>query len=187
MLYIAGRYLKEKGQLNGNTVVTTVMANLGLFKALERDGINVCSTAVGDKYVYEKMCQEDYVVGGEQSGHIIFKKHLTTGDGLLSALQLLAIMKDTGKGIHELRQGLRIYPQLLVNIRVTDKEKAMKDEEVLKAEEAVTEQLADNGRILVRASGTEPLVRVMAEAETDEICADAVDSVASIVKRKYGA
>ncbi len=186
MLYIAGRYLKEKGQLKGNTVVTTVMANLGLFKALERDGINVCSTAVGDKYVYEKMCQEDYVVGGEQSGHIIFKKHLTTGDGLLSALQMLTIMKDTGKGIHELRQGLRIYPQLLVNIKVTDKEKAMKDEEVLKAEEETAAKLGNNGRILVRASGTEPLVRVMVEAETDEICASSVDSVASIVKQKYG-
>jgi len=132
------------------------------------------------------MCEKDFVVGGEQSGHIIFKKHLTTGDGLLTALELLSIMQKTGKGVMELREGLRIYPQLLINVKVSDKKKAMEDAEVLAAEEQVNKDLNGNGRILVRASGTEPLVRVMAEAETDAICAEEVGKVVEIVKRKYG-
>ena len=186
VLYISGKYLRDCGELNGGSIVTTVMANLGLFKAMEREGIKVESTQVGDKYVYERMCEKDFVVGGEQSGHIIFKKHLTTGDGLLTALELLSIMQKTGKGVMELREGLRIYPQLLINVKVSDKKKAMEDAEVLAAEEQVNKDLNGNGRILVRASGTEPLVRVMAEAETDAICAEEVGKVVEIVKRKYG-
>ena len=161
------------------------MANLGLFKALEKENIKVSQTQVGDKYVYEEMCQKDHVVGGEQSGHIIFKEHLTTGDGLLTAIQLLTIMNDTGKGIHQLREGLKIYPQLLVNVQVKDKNAALKDPDILAESEKVTKELEGNGRILVRPSGTEPLVRVMVEAETDEICETMVDRVVQIVKRKY--
>lgn len=187
MLYICGRYYKEKGLLSNNTIVTTVMANLGLWKAMEREGINVAKTDVGDKYVYDCMIKNDYIVGGEQSGHIIFSHHETTGDGLATALAILRIMKETGKGISELCEGLKIYPQLLVNVRVADRDAAMKDDEVLNAIAEVDRDLAGNGRVLVRASGTEPLVRVMAEAETDEICAQQCEKVAAIVRRKYGA
>ncbi|MEE3487891.1 MAG: phosphoglucosamine mutase [Bulleidia sp.] len=185
-LYICGKYFRDKGILTNNTIVTTVMANLGLWKAMEREGINVEKTQVGDKYVYDMMCRKDYIVGGEQSGHIIFSRHETTGDGLATALMILSIMKDTGKSIDELCEGLTIYPQLLINVKVTDKHKAMEDAEVQKAIAEVDETLKGNGRALVRASGTEPLVRVMAEAQTDEICAQVCNKVADIVKRKYG-
>lgn len=186
MLYICGRYYKEKELLEGNTIVTTVMANLGLWKAMEREGINVAKTDVGDKYVYDCMIKNGYIVGGEQSGHIIFSHHETTGDGLVTALAILRIMKETGKSISELCEGLKIYPQLLVNVKVSDRDAAMQDEEVLAAIREVDEELSGNGRVLVRASGTEPLVRVMAEAETDEICAEQCEKVAAIVRRKYG-
>ncbi|MDY5252059.1 MAG: phosphoglucosamine mutase [Erysipelotrichaceae bacterium] len=185
ILYICGNYLKAKGELVNNTVVTTVMANLGLFKAFEKCGINNVSTQVGDKYVYEKMSQENYIVGGEQSGHIIFSKHLTTGDGLQTALNLLKVMCDSQKGINELCEGLKIYPQLLVNIHVDDKNAVMADEEVLALVKEVEQELANNGRILVRTSGTEPLVRVMVEAETDEICHEKVYKVIDFIKAKY--
>ena len=187
MLYICGKHYRDLGILNNNTVVTTVMANLGLFKALEKEGIKAVQTAVGDKYVYEKMCEEDDIVGGEQSGHIIFKKHETTGDGLVTALAILQIMKETGKSIHELKEGLKIYPQLLVNVRVTDKNSVLNDEDVQKAIEEVNGNLDGNGRLLVRPSGTEPLLRVMAEAETDEICEREVNKIADIIREKYGA
>ena len=186
VLYITGKYFRDRGELKNDTVVTTVMANLGLFKAMEREGLRVVSTQVGDKYVYEKMVEEDDIVGGEQSGHIIFKEHEATGDGLVTALMFLTIMKDTGKDAMQLREGLKIYPQLLVNVRVRDKEEAMNDPEVLEAIAKVNEHLANNGRLLVRPSGTEPLVRVMAEAETDEICAEEVGIIADIVRRKFG-
>ena len=186
VLYICGKYLKAKGELNNDTVVTTVMANIGLFKALEREGIKVAQTAVGDKYVYEQMCKEDDVIGGEQSGHIIFKKHATTGDGLMTALAILEVIKDTGKTIEELMDGLRIYPQLLVNVEVKDKQSVLDDKEIQAIIEEVNQNLEGNGRLLVRPSGTEPLLRVMAEAETDEICAEEVNKVASIIKEKYG-
>jgi len=162
------------------------MANLGLFKALEREGISTAKTQVGDKYVYELMCAEDDVVGGEQSGHIIFRPQETTGDGLVTALMILKIMKETGKTVSELMEGLKIYPQLLVNVKVSSKQNAMDDADVNKAIEEVNEHLAGNGRLLVRPSGTEPLIRVMAEAETDEICAREVARVADIVKAKFG-
>ena len=186
VLYIAGRYLKDHGMLNNNTIVTTVMANLGLWKAMEANGIEVQKTQVGDKYVYDCMCKGGFVIGGEQSGHIIFSQVETTGDGLVTALMITKIMRETGKTIDELCEGLVIYPQVLVNVPVTDKEAAMKDPEVLAAVEKVDTTLKGNGRVLVRASGTEPLVRVMAEAQTDAICQEQVDFVADIVRRKYG-
>lgn len=186
VLYICARYYRDKGTLSGNTIVTTVMANLGLWKAMEREGINVVKTNVGDKYVYEAMCRDGYIIGGEQSGHIIFKHHETTGDGLITALAILKIMKETGKTIEELREGLVIYPQLLVNVKVTDKTKVMEDPEVKKAVEEVDEELHGNGRVLVRPSGTEPLLRVMAEAETDEICDRVVGKIARLIQKKYG-
>jgi phosphoglucosamine mutase len=186
VLYISGKYFRDRGELNNDTIVTTVMANLGLFKAMEREGIKVASTQVGDKYVYEQMCKEDDIVGGEQSGHIIFKRHETTGDGLITALMFLKIMKDTGRTAEQLMEGLKIYPQLLVNVKVRDKQEAMDDPEVKAAIEQVNQELHGNGRLLVRPSGTEPLVRVMAEAETDQICDEEVGKVASIVRRKFG-
>jgi phosphoglucosamine mutase len=187
VLYICGRYYKERGELDNNTIVTTVMANLGLWKAMETNGIQVAKTQVGDKYVYDEMCRSGYILGGEQSGHIIFKKHETTGDGLVTALMITRIMKETGRSLAELCEGLKIYPQLLVNVKVTDKQKAMADPEVQAAVAEVDRVLKGNGRVLVRASGTEPLVRVMAEAETDAICQEQVAKVANLVKKKYGA
>lgn len=187
MLYILGRYYRDEGKLKGNTIVTTVMANLGLWKAMEREGINVEKTDVGDKYVYDMMVKKDYVVGGEQSGHIILKYHATTGDGLMTALAILKVMKKTGKGIMELKEGLKIYPQLLVNVHVTDKTKVMDDPEVQAAISDVDVQLHGNGRVLVRPSGTEPLLRVMAEAETDEICHKVCHRIAGLIEKKYGA
>lgn len=186
VLYACGKYFRDLGMLKNNTVVTTVMANLGLFKALEKESIQLVSTQVGDKYVYEQMCKEDDIVGGEQSGHIIFKHLETTGDGLVTALMFLKMMKETGKSAEELCEGLRIFPQLLVNVKVSDKNLAMEDEDVKKAIDQVNQELDGNGRLLVRPSGTEPLVRVMAEAETEEICEAEVEKVAKIVREKYG-
>ena len=186
MLYVFGRYFKDKGVLNNNTIVTTVMANLGLFKAMERNDIHIASTQVGDKYVFECMCKENDIVGGEQSGHIIFKEFEKTGDGLVTALMFLRVMKETGLTALELCEGLKIYPQLLINVKVSDKNAAMEDSDVNKAIEEVNSRLNGNGRILVRQSGTEPLVRVMAEAETDEICEREVNSIVEIVKNKFG-
>ena len=177
ILYICGQHMKRKNELNGNTIVTTVMANLGFFKAMERVKINTISTQVGDKYVYECMVKEDYVLGGEQSGHIIFKEHSTTGDGLLTACKLLEVMKETKKTAIELSEGLDIYPQLLVNVKVQDKQKVMESPLIKQAIEEAEKQLDGNGRILVRPSGTEPLVRVMVEAKTDEICQQMVQKI----------
>lgn len=187
VLYICAKHYRDKGILTNNTIVTTVMANLGLFKAMEREGIEVASTQVGDKYVYEKMCQDDDIIGGEQSGHIIFKRHETTGDGLVTALAIMEIMKEKNMSVSELMEGLKIYPQLLVNVRVSNKQTALDDAEVKQAIEEVNQELAGNGRLLVRPSGTEPLIRVMAEAESDEICERVVMKVADIVKAKFGA
>ena len=187
VLYICGKYYRDKGVLTNNTIVTTVMANLGLWKAMEREHINVAKTDVGDKYVYDCMTKNDYILGGEQSGHIIFSCHETTGDGLVTALAILKVMKNTGKSISELCEGLRIYPQLLVNVKVNDKTKVMDDPEVQEAIARVNKDLNGNGRILVRPSGTEPLLRVMAEAETDEICQQVCGQVADVIKAKFGA
>lgn len=186
VLYILGKYYRDEGTLTGNTIVTTVMANLGLWKAMEREGINVEKTQVGDKYVYDMMCQKGYIVGGEQSGHIILKHHETTGDGLMTALSILKVMKRTGKTLTELCEGLTIYPQLLVNVKVSDKTTVLNDPEINQAIASVEEELKGNGRVLVRPSGTEPLLRVMAEAETDEICDRVVGKIARLIQKKYG-
>ena len=183
ILYCCGKYLKDKQALPDNMIVTTVMANMGLFKVLEHEQIGCKITAVGDKYVFECMNKEGYVLGGEQSGHIIFKEHANTGDGLLTALKLLEVMKHTGKGINELTDALYVYPQLLVNVKVHDKEKAMQDPEVLEACARIEKELEGDGRILVRCSGTEPLVRVMVEAKSDELCHKYVYEVVEIVEK----
>lgn len=177
ILYILGRHMKDEGTLQDNMVVTTVMANLGLYKGLEASGIDYIQTPVGDKYVFEEMEKNNYQIGGEQSGHIIFYKHMNTGDGLLTALKLLETLKRTGKTIQELSEGLFIYPQLLLNVRVKDKNAVMEDEGLKAVIQEAEAKLEGNGRILVRPSGTEPLVRVMAEAATDESCADCVKTV----------
>lgn len=182
VLYACGKYLKEKGMLKNNTVVTTVMANLGLFKVFDKMNINLVSTKVGDKYVYEEMVKNDYILGGEQSGHIIFSDYLTTGDGLLTALNLLFVMKSLNKNSNEIANGLKIFPQLLVNVKVKDKESVLNDEMINKEIKNVEETLNNNGRILVRPSGTEPLIRVMVEAETDEICHEMVYKIVDLIE-----
>ncbi len=182
ILYICSRYMKSVNRLNKNMCVTTVMANLGLYKALNANKIDYVQTPVGDKYVFEEMQKNDYYLGGEQSGHIIFYENAVTGDGLLTALKLLEIMKDTGKSLEELSEGLFIYPQLLKNVKVNDKEAALKDEALWKVVKEVEDELKDEGRILVRPSGTEPLVRVMVEAKTDELCQQYVQRVVDFIE-----
>lgn len=184
ILHICGKYMKKKGLLKDDTVVTTVMANLGLYKCFEKGGINSVKTAVGDKYVYESMVANDYKIGGEQSGHIIFKDFETTGDGLFTALRLLDVMVNEKKSLKELGEDLFIYPQLLVNMHVEDKQAVLEDEEVNALIKEIEKELGDEGRILVRPSGTEPLLRVMVEAKTDEICHDYVYRVIDFVKEK---
>ncbi|MBE5932919.1 MAG: phosphoglucosamine mutase [Lachnospiraceae bacterium] len=184
ILYICGKYLRDKGRLNNNTVVTTVMSNLGLYKAFDAEGISYEKTAVGDKYVYENMMENGHILGGEQSGHIIFSKNARTGDGVLTSLKVMEVMIENKSSLSELTRELKIFPQLLVNVRVSSKDAVMNDEDVLAATNKVEEQLGDNGRILLRQSGTEPLIRVMVEAETDEICKECVDSVVKVIKDK---
>ena len=184
ILYIYGKYMKERGKLENNTVVTTVMSNFGLYKAFDEAGINYAKTAVGDKYVYEYMTKNNCILGGEQSGHIIFSKYASTGDGILTSLKMMQVMLGRKKKMSELMEGLTIYPQVLENVRVTDKKAAQDDAAVQAAVQAVTEALGDTGRILVRESGTEPVLRVMVEAETKEICQKYVSQVVDVVKEK---
>jgi len=184
IIYACGVHMKEQGLLVKNKVVTTVMANLGCYKALERAGIDYEQTQVGDKYVYECMVKNDYQLGGEQSGHIIFKQHATTGDGLLTALKLLEVMSAKKQTISEITKDLYIYPQLLKNVRVKDKQKALHDQDLLELTRKIQEELGDEGRILVRPSGTEPLVRVMVEAKTDELCAKYVGQCVELIQNK---
>ena len=162
--YIYGCYMKERGKLLNNTVVTTVMSNFGLYKAFDEQGIGYAKTAVGDKYVYEYMAKNGCRIGGEQSGHIIFSKYASTGDGILTSLKMMEAMLAKKKPMSELAAALKIYPQVLENVRVTDKKAAQNDEAVQAAVKKVSEELGDTGRILVRESGTEPVVRVMVEA-----------------------
>lgn len=184
ILYIYGRYMKERGKLIGNTVVTTVMSNFGLYKALDELDIGYAKTAVGDKYVYEYMQQHGCRIGGEQSGHIIFSKYASTGDGILTSLKLMEVMLARKKPMSELAAPLKIYPQVLENVKVTDKTAAQNDADVQAAVKAVAEALGDTGRILVRESGTEPLVRVMVEAPDKETCQKHVDSVVNVIREK---
>ncbi|WP_462412616.1 phosphoglucosamine mutase [Neobacillus sp. Marseille-QA0830] len=186
ILYICGKYMKETGRLKHNTVVSTVMSNLGFYKALENHQIQSIPTAVGDRYVVEEMKQNGYNLGGEQSGHIIFLDYNTTGDGLLTGLQLVNIMKLTKKPLSELAGEMQKFPQKLVNVRVTDKHHVTDNGQVKEVIEAVEAEMAGNGRILVRPSGTEPLVRVMAEAPTEELCETYVDRIVAVVEAEMG-
>ena len=184
ILYIYGRYMKDRDKLVGNKVVTTVMSNFGLYKAFDELGIGYEKTKVGDKYVYENMKENGYNIGGEQSGHIIFSKYASTGDGILTSLKMMQVMIGRKKKMSELSDGFTMYPQVLENVRVADKKAAQDDVEVRVAIKEVEETLGDKGRILVRESGTEPVVRVMVEAETTEICQEMVNKVVEVMKRK---
>ena len=187
ILYIAGKYLKKRGELEQDTVVATVMCNYGLFKSLERDGIKVLATKVGDRYVSEEMRKYNLSLGGEESGHIIFSKYATTGDGILTSIKMMEIMIAEKKKCSELYDGLEIYPQTLINIKVSDKDEAINDERthtVFKEAESKLDELG--GRIVLRKSGTEPLVRVLVEAKQKDICDKYANEVANIIKDNYG-
>ena len=184
ILYICGKYMKEQGILRNNKIVTTVMSNLGLYKALDREGIGYDKTAVGDKYVYENMSQTGNCLGGEQSGHIIFSKYARTGDGILTSLKLMEVMLEKKETLSKLASEVTILPQLLKNVRVADKAAALGDPDVQKAAEDVEKALGDDGRLLLRQSGTEPLIRVMVEAETEAICEKYVDQVIEVLRKK---
>lgn len=184
ILYIYGRYMKERGKLLTNTVVTTVMSNFGLYKAFDELGIDYAKTAVGDRYVYEYMMKNGNRIGGEQSGHIIFTKYASTGDGILTSLKMMQVLIDRKKPLSELAAPLKIYPQVLENVRVKDKAAAQADPDVQAAVHRVTEKLGETGRILVRESGTEPVVRVMVEAENEPVCRAYVEEVVHILQEK---
>ena len=184
ILYLCGQFMKENNTLKKNTIVTTVMANIGLYKALEELGIGTEKTQVGDKYVYECMKEEDYNLGGEQSGHIIFRDSATTGDGLLTALKVMEVVMHYQKPVSELLAQVFIYPQLLINQKVKDKKTVLEDAEISALITEIGEELGDAGRILVRPSGTEPLIRVMVEAKTDELCGYYVHKVIALIEEK---
>lgn len=184
ILYVCGLYMKERGMLDTNTVVTTVMSNLGLYKALDIAGIRYVKTQVGDKYVYENMAENGHCLGGEQSGHIIFSKFASTGDGILTSLKLMEVMLEKKQSLGKLIEPVDIYPQVLKNIRVKSKPEARQDADVIAAMEKVEKELGSDGRILVRESGTEPVIRVMVEAKTNELCTRYVDEVIETIKRK---
>lgn len=184
ILYICGLYMKERGMLDTNTVVTTIMSNIGLYKAFDIVGINYEKTAVGDKYVYENMITNGHFLGGEQSGHIIFSKHASTGDGILTSLKIMEVMLEKKMTLAKLAEPVDIFPQLLKNVRVDSKEGTLEDEDVKACVKSIGEELGDDGRILVRKSGTEPLIRVMVEAKTDELCQRYVEQAIGVMKQK---
>ncbi|MGX7111672.1 phosphoglucosamine mutase [Gemella cuniculi] len=185
IMFILAKYLKENGELKDNMVVSTVMSNIGFYKAIEQNGLRSVKTSVGDRYVVEEMRKNDYSLGGEQSGHIILMNYATTGDGILTAVKLASILKNSGKSLGELANKVDIYPQKLVNISVSDKKSAMEDKEILEECSKVEKELKGNGRILLRASGTENLIRVMVEASSDELTDKYCKQVADIVREKY--
>lgn len=184
ILYVCGTYMKQHGELINDTIVTTIMSNLGLYKALDELNIGYEKTAVGDKYVYENMVNNGHCIGGEQSGHIIFSKHATTGDGILTSLKVMETIVETKKTLAQLIEPVTIYPQLLKNVKVKSKPAAREDADVQAAVDRVSKALGDNGRILLRESGTEPVIRVMVEAETDDICQKYVTEVIEVIKSK---
>ncbi|WP_320163778.1 phosphoglucosamine mutase [uncultured Trichococcus sp.] len=186
IMFICGKYLKERNKLNQNTIVSTVMSNLGFHLAVEAEGMTALKTQVGDRYVVEEMRKNGYNLGGEQSGHVVFLDMNTTGDGLLTGIQLLNVMKQTGKKLSELADEVTLYPQELVNVRVSEKDGVMEIPAVKAVIEEVEAEMAGKGRILVRPSGTEPLLRVMAEAETDEKCHEYVMRIVDVVKAEIG-
>ena len=185
IMFILAKHLKEQGELKDNMVVSTVMSNIGFYKAVEENGLQSVKTAVGDRYVVEEMRKNDYSLGGEQSGHIVLMNYATTGDGILTAVKLADIIKTSGKSLEELASEVNIYPQKLVNIKVVDKKTAMEDSEILAECEKVEKELEGNGRILLRASGTENLIRVMVEASSDELTDKYCEQVARIVREKF--
>ena len=185
IMFILAKHLKEQGELKDNMVVSTVMSNIGFYKAIEENGLQSVKTAVGDRYVVEEMRKNDYSLGGEQSGHIVIMNYATTGDGILTAVKLANIIKTSGKSLEELASEVSIYPQKLVNIKVIDKKTAMEDSEILSECEKVEKELEGNGRILLRASGTENLIRVMVEASSDELTDKYCEQVAKIVREKF--
>ena len=177
IIYLCGKYLKDKGQLDGNKVVTTIMSNIGLYKALDEIGIGYEKTQVGDKYVNENMVTNGYVLGGEQSGHIIFSKYATTGDGILTSLKIMETIIESKKTIDELLLPIKIYPQVLKNVPVTDKQKVLNDMNVKNKINEIENKLGNDGRVLVRPSGTEMIIRVMVEAKTEEECEKYVNQI----------
>ena len=184
ILYLYGRYLHERGKLRHNTVVTTIMSNFGLYKAFDELGIMYEKTPVGDKYVYERMANGGFSLGGEQSGHIIFSKYATTGDGVLTSLKIMQAMIDRKSALSTLVSPMKVYPQVLKNVRVGDKAKTRADKDVCAVIERIAKELGDSGRILVRESGTEPVIRIMVEAENEPLCGRFVDEVISVIKEK---
>lgn len=184
ILYVCGKYLKENGRLKNDTVVTTVMSNLGLYKAFDRADIEYEKTQVGDKYVYENMVKNGHCLGGEQSGHIIFSKHATTGDGILTSLMIMEVLTEKKMSLGTLAGEVKIYPQLLKNVRVADKQEARENDAVVETINTVAVALGDEGRILVRESGTEPVLRVMVEAAEQELCEKYVNQVIEVLTRQ---
>lgn len=184
IIYIYGRYLKERGKLLGNKVVTTIMSNFGLYKALDAIDVEYEKTAVGDKYVYENMLQNGYRLGGEQSGHIIFKKYATTGDGILTAIKMMEVMLEKKQPLSELVKPFKVYPQVLKNVRVSDKQTVAEDAEIQKRVSGIAAELGGEGRILLRESGTEPVIRVMVEASDKDTCERYVDEVVKLIQSK---
>ena len=186
IMYICAKFMKEKGNLQHDTVVSTVMSNLGFYKALDAQGIDSAKTAVGDRYVMEEMRKSGFNLGGEQSGHIIFLDHITTGDGMLAGLQLVNVLRETGKSLSELAGEMQTFPQVLKNVRVTDKSLMGTNQRIIEAIEEVEKQMEGNGRVLVRPSGTEPLVRVMVEAQTGELAEAYVQQIVDVVEAEIG-
>jgi phosphoglucosamine mutase len=184
IMYLCSVYMKSRNDLKNNTLVTTIMSNMGLYRALDSKGILYEKTAVGDKYVYENMMANGHSIGGEQSGHIIFSKHATTGDGILTSLKIMEVMLESKAPLSELLKDITIYPQLMKNVKVHNKKAAKEDPVVMEAIAKVEEELGQNGRILVRESGTEPVIRVMVEATTEELCGTLVDRVIGVMKAR---
>lgn len=184
ILYICGKQMKKNGKLTKNTIVTTVMSNFGLYKALDNENINYEKTKVGDKYVYECMSNNNFRIGGEQSGHIIFSKYASTGDGILTSLKVMEVMLEEKTTLSKLMEGFVKYPQVLINVKVTDKNLVMEDEDVLNAVKMAEDELSSDGRVLVRASGTEPIVRVMVEASSEEKCKELAEGIVEVLKNK---
>ena len=184
IMYVCGKYLRDQGKLRGNTVVTTIMSNMGLYKALEKEGISYEQTAVGDKYVAENMMENNYSLGGEQSGHIIFSRYAATGDGILTSLMIMEACVEKKSTLCDLAKEMVVYPQLLRNVRVADKKTARETQKVTEAVQAAARALGTEGRILVRESGTEPVIRVMVEAGTQDICAEHVNNVIKVMENE---
>ena len=184
IIYVCAKHMKDEGKLPSNTVVTTVMSNIGLYKALDNLGIEYVKTNVGDKYVHQAMEENDYEIGGEQSGHVIFRKYANTGDGILTSLRVMEAMIDQKCDLKSLTRDLTIFPQTLVNVKVKDKEATLNNEKVNQKVEEITQRLADSGRVLVRASGTEPLIRVMVEAESDDLASKVANEIVDVINEE---